>query len=295
MRPLVIAGAVLLLIATQIACCCSITLPRIDVHTPSIEVGEMHEMQQSIPLEGDGPFDVDVTFGAGRLEMAAGEPDSLLSGHFRYNVDDWEPQIALQGDTLSITQSNTEGTELRWPTGNVHNQWNLALSPAVPLAVALDAGAGDGDLDLSGLQIEALDLDLGAGDFEIHFDEPNGAQMSELAIDVGAARLQATGLGNASPRELYVQSGAGDVVLALTGEWSNSCAARITAGAGSLTLRLPDDVGVRVEVTGGVSNVTASGLQKRDGAYVNALHDASEIELSIFVTTGIGQVTLIED
>ena len=65
-------------------------------------------------------------------------------------------------------------------------------------------------------------------------------------------------------------------------------------GVGSVTLRLPDDVGVRVDVEGGLSNVSASGLRRSGDAYVNGALGESDIELRVEIKTGVGQVSLIE-
>jgi hypothetical protein len=69
---------------------------------------------------------------------------------------------------------------------------------------------------------------------------------------------------------------------------------QITAGIGAVTLRLPDDVGVRVETEGGLTNVEASGLQRTGDAYVNDAFGETETEVRIQLTTGIGSIRLIE-
>jgi hypothetical protein len=68
----------------------------------------------------------------------------------------------------------------------------------------------------------------------------------------------------------------------------------VTAGVGSLTLRLPDNVGVQVETEGGLTNLDAPDLQRVGDAYVNDAFGEAEIELHIQVTTGIGNIKLVE-
>jgi predicted membrane protein len=116
--------------------------------------------------------------------------------------------------------------------------------------------------------------------------------MSRFTLDVGAANLEIEGAGNASPEKMIVQGGAGKITLDLTGDWANSADIEVTSGVGQLDLRLPDDVGVRVNVQGGLSNVEATGLSRSGEAYVNNAYGEAEIELNIEVTTGVGQVDL---
>jgi hypothetical protein len=292
MKRITIALAALLLMGNTLACCCLFPT-NIQVNTgPTLEIGELQEKKESIPIDGAESVAVDILFGAGEMEISAGDPDQLFSGRFLYNVDEWEPEVTYKDGRLVIRQGDGDES-WGWPDEDAaRNEWKLAFSPEVPLEMDIKTGAGQGDLDLTGLQREELDIDLGAGDFSVVFNAPNPAQMSRFTLDVGAASLEIAGVGNASPQDMIVQGGVGEITLDLTGDWDNSADIEVTAGVGRLKLRLPDDVGVRVEVKGGLSNVEASGLRRSGGAYVNDAYGEAEIELSIEVTTGIGQVDL---
>jgi hypothetical protein len=293
MRRIVIALVALLLMGSSLACCCS-TFPRtIQVNTgPTLEVVELQEKEESIPLDGAEPVAVEILFGAGELEITSGDPDQLFSGRFLYNVAEWEPEVTYSDGKLIIQQGDGDES-WGWPSEDAaRNEWELAFSPEVPLELDIKTGAGQGELDLTDLQIEKLDIDLGAGDFSVQFNAPNRTEMSRFTLDVGAADLEIEGVGNASPEEMIVQGGAGKITLDLTGDWANSADIEVTSGVGQLDLRLPDEVGVRVEVTGGLSNVETSGLSRSGDAYVNDAYGEAEIELNITITTGVGQVDL---
>ncbi len=270
-----------------------IQMPDIDIQVPTLEVGEMQNERQAIPLSGAESATVEILFGAGELEIEAGTSDDLFSGHFRYNVERWEPEVTYEDGVLTVKQG---GTEEDWgiPTGNTHNEWKLEFSPEIPLKMNLKVGAGAGEFDFTGLQLAALDMELGAGGFELRFDEPNEAEMSHLTLDTGASKLEVIGIGNAGPERMKVQGGVGNITLDFTGDWPNSADVQVTAGIGAITLRLPDDVGVRVETEGGLTNVDVTGLQRKGDAYVNDAFGKAEMELRIQVTTGIGNLRLIE-
>ena len=302
MKQITIILAALSLLGSQIACCTipvpqmpdvEINVPDIEINIPTIEVGEMQDERQTIPLSGAESAAVKVTFGAGELETEAGVSDQLFSGHFRYNVERWAPEVTYEDDVLTIEQG---GTKENWgiPTGNTHNEWKLEFSPEVPLDMSFEIGAGGGELDFTGLQLGTLDVDLGAGNFKVRFNEPNEVKMSRLTLNTGASKLEMIGIGHASPEQMKVQGGVGEITLDFTGDWSNSADVQVTAGVGSLILRLPDNVGVRVETEGGLTNVESSGLRRTGDAYVNAAFGETETELRIQVTTGIGNVKLIE-
>jgi hypothetical protein len=293
MKHITLILAALLLLGSTLACCVIPSIPDIEINVPTIKVGEMQSQREEIPLSEAESATVEILFGAGKLEIEAGVSDQLFSGRFRYNVEQWEPRVTYEGGVLTIEQGSIK-EEWGIPTGNTRNEWKLEFSPEIPLKMDIDIGAGDGELDFTGLQLTALNLDMGAGNFDVRFDEPNEARMSDLNLNTGASKLDVTGIGNAGPERVSVQGGVGNITLDLTGDWPHSAEAQITAGVGSVTLRLPDDVGVRVEVEGGLTNVNADGLRREDGAYVNDAFGEAEVELRIQVTTGIGNLRLIE-
>lgn len=293
MKKLIVVIATILLLGSALACNITPQIPDIDIKVPTLEVGEMQEERHSIPLAGVDEADVKVILGAGKLELEAGISDELFSGYFRYNVKQWEPEITREDSKLTVKQG---GNRDSWgiPTGNVRNRWELEFSPEVPLEMDVKAGAGDGELDLTDLQLTALDVDIGAGDFVLRFDEPNQATMDHLTVDTGASKIEVRQIGNADPEQVKLRGGVGDISLDLTGAWTHSADVKITAGAGSLTVRFPDDLGVLVEVEGGLSNVKAPGLKQVGDTYVNDAFGKAETELHVQITTGVGNVRLVE-
>ncbi len=295
MKHIMVILAILLLAGSSLACCVMPEIPDIDINVPTIEVGEMQNQREEIPPVDAGAVEVEVVFAAGEMEVDVGDSEQLFSGHFRYNVERWEPTVAYNDGVLTIEQGGLE-QEQDWgiPTGNTHNEWELEFSPETPLDMDLKFGAGEGKLNFTGLQLTNLDMDMGAGDFDVRFDEPNEVEMSDFSLDTGATQLNVSGIGHASPGQVSVNGGVGEITLDFTGQWGNSSDVDIAAGIGDITLRLPDDVGVRVEVGGGLTNVESDGLRKRDGDYVNDVFGETEIELRIHVTAGIGNLRLVQ-
>ena len=81
----------------------------------------------------------------------------------------------------------------------------------------------------------------------------------------------------------------------LTGAWRRSADLTIRAGAGTLRLTLPADVGVKVETRGGLTNVEAYGLRQMGGTYTNDAYGESDLELTVSILTGVGNVRLMEE
>jgi len=312
MKYLGIGLAVVVLVASSVACSTadlpSIEMPKVElpdvnievpdiqlpeITIPTIEVGEMIEEHQEVAEDGVNQASVRLVFGAGELEVDAGEPGTLFAADFRYNIAEWAPVVDYDADDQSLLVKQG-GEENSWgipSDGNVNNEWDVTLSPSIPISMSLLLGAGRGDLDFSQLQIARLNLDMGAGDFAVRFNQPAQAPMGEMTVRTGAALLEIEGIGNASPERVVVQGGAGDITLDLTGSWQRSADVEVTAGVGQLTLVVPRDISVRI-VIDGLATVNNDGLEKRGDDYVSDAYGDTEDEINVSITAGIGNVRL---
>ncbi len=288
MRNRMALWALALVTLSSLACTLTFpSLPQVDV--PRLEVGEMQEYREEVARAGVASARVRIRQGIGDLEIAPGGADPFFSGVFRTNVVEWAPEVSWQNGLLKIEQGETSGL----PGAGAENEWELTFSPEVELDMDLEVGAVDSDLDMSGLALTGLDIESGASDLVVRFDEPNRVVMERLSVEVGAANAELRGVGNASPRRIRVDGGVGSLVLDLTGAWTDSSRVNVTAGVGTLTIRLPREVGVRIEMEGGVGNVEADPeLHYENGVYTNDAYGQTAIELSIEISLGIGSVEL---
>jgi hypothetical protein len=93
---------------------------------------------------------------------------------------------------------------------------------------------------------------------------------------------------------LNVLTGVGDTTVDLSGARSSDLGARVEAGVGSLTLRVPRSVGVRV--TGrqdGVGHFSADGFTARGDSWVNDAYSGSGPKIEIDLVRGVGDITLV--
>lgn len=92
--------------------------------------------------------------------------------------------------------------------------------------------------------------------------------------------------------ELDIDGGVGELRLDLSGERDRDLNVDIDCGVGSATIYLPEEVGVRVHVDGGIGSVEADGLSKNNDFYTNDAFINSDIVITIQIDAGIGSVEL---
>jgi hypothetical protein len=113
----------------------------------------------------------------------------------------------------------------------------------------------------------------------------------DLSVDVGAGTSDLQ-LGSLSLTGLGVNLGAGESTIDLSGDWQRDLDVTINGGAGDIRVRLPGDVGARVEVDTGIGSVDASGMTKDGNVYTNTAYGTSEVTLRVDLKAGVGQITL---
>jgi len=113
-----------------------------------------------------------------------------------------------------------------------------------------------------------------------------------LEMGAGTSDLQLAGL---SLTGLDIILGAGKCTVDLSGDRTRDLDAAINTGAANVTVRLPKDIGVRVEINAGPTTINASGLTKDGNVYTNDAYGVSDVTLQIKMEAGVGQINLEEE
>jgi hypothetical protein len=138
-----------------------------------------------------------------------------------------------------------------------------------------------------------LKLPLGkevVNEWNIHL---NNAVPLDLEIRTGAGDSDLD-LSALDASNLQVEVGAGTTNLDLRGNWDHDVSADITGGVGNLSITLPSDVGVRVNMNTALVSVTANGLIIEEGGYVNKAFGTAAHTLTLNLQAGVGSVVLTE-
>ncbi len=153
----------------------------------------------------------------------------------------------------------------------------------------------DGTLVVKQPEVKGLPVITGITEYRNEWSlRLNNAVPIDLKVQMGAGNgnLQ---LSSLSLTGLDVELGAGISTVDLSGDWEHDLDATFDTGAAEITVRLPKDVGVRVEIDAGPTAINASGLTKDGNVYTNDAYGVSDVTLQIKMEAGIGQITLEEE
>jgi predicted membrane protein len=124
------------------------------------------------------------------------------------------------------------------------------------------------------------------------FSSPNRVRMRELEVNVGAADFTGRLLANANADQIHVQGGVGSVDLDFNGVWTHDVTVMTRLAIGKLTLRVPADVGLRVEVQRFAAGFEHEGLVKRDDGWYSPNYDAAPYKLKVRAETFFGAIDI---
>jgi len=160
-----------------------------------------------------------------------------LSEHFDEGSNTYRVDFGPRGGWFRLFHHQVdEGAEVR-----------VIVPRGQPIALEAKIGVGQSRIDLGGLWLTAVDLKLGPGEHRMEISEPLSKPLPRFDLDASMGETELRSLGNASPRETQIHQGVGEMTLDLTGAWQRDGRVEIDLGIGECSVRLPDDVAVKVE------------------------------------------------
>lgn len=161
---------------------------------------------RSIDLDASERVTVDLNMGAGNLRVDSGS-EKLMRADFTYNVASWKPYVhyssAAGHGRLSIEQPKSGTTHV----GNMKHEWDLRLARNVPMDFRVHFGAGEADLNLGGLELRGVEVEMGVGklnldlrgntkhNYEVRIRGGVGEATVRLPADVGVYGEVEGGIG----------------------------------------------------------------------------------------------------
>jgi hypothetical protein len=236
---------------------------------------------------------VKVLYGTGAFGLRATSTPLLYHMQLRYDRTRTEPRHSFNVATREL-QVGVQKSDMRFTGRNDEEQsrLQLELSRATPIDLALDLGAVEADLDLTGLRLSRVHLASGASDGKVRFDSLNPTRMSALDVSLGAASFRGERLANANTPSIRVDAGVGNVELDMGGQWTQDIDLHVEVLLGVVTIHVPADVGVRVTLEKSFGSFDHEGLVRRDGAWVSRNWDSAPHKLRVSAETVFGKLTI---
>jgi hypothetical protein len=155
--------------------------------------------------------------------------------------------------------------------------------------VSYDVSGKKGELVVKQGSANGGDLSGGArNEWDISM---NDEVPTDLVVKMGAGESDLD-LDSLTLTGVDLKMGAGKSTVDLTGDYAKGFDASIEGGVGQATVLLPSKVGVKAKAEGGLGGINAKGLKKVGDAYVNDAYGESDVNISVDVKGGVGEINL---
>jgi hypothetical protein len=246
------------------------------VRDNTIPIGELVTVVEQVSLDGAQSVRAVVELGFGELTTQGGATD-LLEATYTSNVTASLPtstySVTAGVGQLQIHHDRESEAFNGFPDlsriSEYQSRWGLVFSGNVPLDLTLIVGKGTGDIDLNGLNLTALRVDMGQGD---------------VSVDLRGEREQGA--------DVQIEVGWGSVTVDLRGKWHEDANADISVGTGEAIVLLPSDIGVVIHVDPGIGGIDAEDLTQDGDQYVNDAYGKSNVTLEVELSVGVGGAEL---
>jgi hypothetical protein len=155
----------------------------------SIGTGPTVHDKHSIELDKSELTRLNLRIGAGELRVSGGA-SKKVEADLAYNSDRLKPTVDQRNSgshsEIEIAQPESRGFNF----GNTVNEWDVRVNDEVPLDIAAKLGAGEAHLNLAGLNLRGLNVDIGVGEVSVDL---RGTPKTSYAVNinggVGEARV----------------------------------------------------------------------------------------------------------
>ena len=238
---------------------------------------------------------VSVNFAVGRFRLVPGGTAELYRVGLTYLDEQFEPDVSYdpQDGMLRIDLEGRHEREVHLKDlDDTRQRLDLALSPEVPLQLDLSFGAVQAEVELGGLTLQSASLETGASETIVRFSQPNRAACDDLTLQVGAAEFEVIGLGNSRCRSVDLKGGVVEITLDFSGEWAPGAEMRVSAdvGLGDVHFRVPEAVGVRLNLDRFLVSLQLDGFTKRGSTWYSAGYDRAAVKLLVDLNSAFGSI-----
>lgn len=163
------------------------------VRANTFQIGDLHTESVSVDGAGASSVDANIVSGFGQMTIRGGA-EKLLELDLASNVAEMRPGVQYTVDSglgeLIVYPSIKPGFPDLKQFSKYHNEWLLRLHDGTPLNLEIVVGTGLGNLDLRGLNLTGLQVEVGMGEATVDL-RGDWEQMfsAGISVDNGKATL----------------------------------------------------------------------------------------------------------
>ena len=242
----------------------------------------------------NGPMHLNVELQEGTFDIKPGEPNGRVQVEGRFS------EALYELTQRTETQNGTEHTTIRFRSkapmwarmlagiGNDDNnrpKLTLLIPLGVPIELSLNVSMGESRIDLGGLTLSDLGLDLSMGNHEVDFRQPVVDGMIRFRLNARMGNVRVENLGNARAKSVDASGSMGNLTADLGGEWKPGSEAELSfsQSMGEVRVNVPNKVRLQADVR------DAEGKTQNIGPDADETKDPKAPVLKVRVSSSMGE------
>jgi hypothetical protein len=256
------------------------------------------------PLPGDkpaattaaAPLRLNVELQEGSFDIKPGQPDGRVQVEGRFSEALYE--LTERTDTENGTARTTIRFRSKAPawarmfagisSGDDPPRLTLLIPPGVPIDLSVNVSMGESRIDLGGLSLSDVGLDLSMGNHEVDFKAPVAEGLRHVRLTARMGNVSVENLGNARPASVDASGSMGNLTADLGGAWQPGSEAELsfTQSMGEVRVNVPTKVRLQADVrdSGGKSRTVPTADEPQDPK-------APVLKVRVTASMGEGRVT----
>ncbi|MES2123310.1 MAG: hypothetical protein V4503_01355 [Gemmatimonadota bacterium] len=260
---------------------------------PSASGQTMRAFSASRAAAGERMLRATLEFGAGQVVIQPGVPGELYRTNLRYDAERSAPIQEYDSRTgiLRLGLETVGGGGIRVTSrARLDQSARFELSTEVPLSLVANLGAAEATIDLGGTALNTLMIRSGATSGTLTFSRPTTGHCQRATFTLGASDLEVSRLAAAGCSEIRVDGGVGRASLGFEGTWRRDVTVVAEMSMGTLTLRVPRGVGVRITAARFLTTLNVDGLVRTGDVWSTPEFSTAPQKITVELKTSMAGV-----
>jgi hypothetical protein len=246
-----------------------------------------------------GPLRLEIDLEEGVFVIDQGPPGSQVTVEGTYAqglydlTEDHEADAAGSGRRTTVRFRSKAPGWARMLAGVGEGAGRPTVTVRIPEGIRIDlslrVSLGESRIDLGGLTLSDLGLDLSMGTHQVEFSEPLGEGLRRIQLNARMGDISVDKLGNAGAQTIDASGSMGNLKADLGGAWARGVATDVsfTHSMGQLTLNVP----AQLRLDTNISSLAGPASNRPAGAETTTDPDAPLVRLRMSTTMGESRVS----
>jgi hypothetical protein len=247
----------------------------------------------SIARPADKPMQLFMELQEGSFDVKPGEPNGRVQVEGEFSAALYE--LTQQTENHEGTSRTTIRFRSKAPAwarmlagiggGSDQPRLTLLIPPDVPIDLSMNVSMGESRIDLGGLTLSDLGLDLSMGNHEVDFRKPVVDGVRRVRLNARMGNVSVENLGNARAQTVDASGSMGNVTADLGGEWAPGSETELsfTQSMGEVRVSVPTTVRLEADVR------DSDGKNQRVPGADDETSDPKAPLVKVRVSTSMGQ------